>query len=68
MRLADDGELRTPGSPCSHSIPLPAERIVRLSNDGLVGLFSRAVFLDERGFQQPLGTVHFRRVDASPTP
>lgn len=58
----------TPGYPCSYSIQLPAELIVRLSNDGLVGLFSGAVFLNERGFQQPLGAVHFRRVDASPTP
>jgi hypothetical protein len=34
---------------------------VRLSDDGLVGLFSNAIFLNERGFQQPIGTVKFHR-------
>lgn len=36
---------------------------LRLSEDGLVGLFSNAVFLNERGFQQAIGTVRFHRSD-----
>jgi hypothetical protein len=35
--------------------------MLRLSDEGLVGLFENAVFVNERGFQQPLGSVHFRR-------
>lgn len=34
---------------------------IRFSDDGLVGVFNNAVFVNERGFQQPLGTVRFRR-------
>jgi hypothetical protein len=47
--------------PCTSSYERGSNLTVRLSDDGLVGLFSGAVFLNERGYQQPLGTVHFRR-------
>jgi hypothetical protein len=46
---------------CTYSPDLSSELMLRLSDDGLVGLFSGAVFVNERGFQQSLGTVHFRR-------
>jgi hypothetical protein len=46
--------------PCTSSAEQSANLTVRFSDDGLVGLFD-GVFLNERGFQQPLGTVHFRR-------
>jgi hypothetical protein len=47
-------------SPCTPSFNRLTSLTVRFSDDGLVGLFN-GVFLNERGFQQPLGTVHFRR-------
>jgi hypothetical protein len=43
-----------------------AHLTIRLSDDGVVGLFSGGVFVNERGFQQPLGTVHLRREQAAP--
>jgi len=58
----------TPGYNCSASINRVASLVLRLSEDGLVGLFLDAVFLNARGFQQPLGTVHFRRVEPSELP
>ena len=54
-----------PGFPCSASSERLSELTIRLSDDGAVGLFSGAVFVNERGFQQPLGTVHFRRAEPS---
>lgn len=36
---------------------------LRLSADGLVGVFSQASFVNERGFLTPIGEVHFRRVE-----
>jgi hypothetical protein len=54
------------GSPCwPTGENQSANLTIRLSDDGLVGVFSGAVFVNERGFQQPLGTVHFRR-ESSP--
>jgi hypothetical protein len=45
-----------------------AERIATLTvgfdGDGLVGIFSGAVFVNERGYQQPLGVVRFQRRDS----
>ena len=50
------------GPPCIHSLDRPSTLLVRFSaEDELVGLFDGAVFVNERGLQQPLGTVHFRR-------
>jgi hypothetical protein len=46
--------------PCWASSDPVSVLSVRLADQGLVGLFSSAVFRNERGFQQPLGTVHFR--------
>jgi len=57
-----------PGSQCSHSYNPLTSIVVRRSEDGLVGLFEGAVFINERGFQQPLGTVHFRRFEPIATP
>jgi hypothetical protein len=53
------------GSACSYSVERLSALTIRLSDDGLVGLFSGAVFVNERGFQQPLGTVRFRRAAAA---
>jgi len=50
------------GAPWIHSLDRPSTLLVRFSaEDELVGLFDGAVFVNERGLQQPLGTVHFRR-------
>jgi hypothetical protein len=38
---------------------------LRLSEEGLVGLFDGTDFVNQRGFRQPLGTVHFRREAAA---
>jgi len=46
---------------CYYSARHSSSLTLRFSDDGLVGLFSNAAFVNERGFQQPLGTVHFRR-------
>lgn len=46
---------------CSYAAQQSSQLLIRFSDDGLVGLFSNAVFVNERGFQQPLGTVHFSR-------
>lgn len=46
---------------CTGQIEQSSVLTLRLSDDGLVGLFSNAVFLNERGFQQPIGTVKFHR-------
>lgn len=62
---SDVCECPADGSACSASIQRIAELTVRFSDDGLVGLFSGAVFVNERGFQQPLGTVRFRRAEAA---
>jgi hypothetical protein len=51
--------------PCGASVERPNGLTLRLSNDGLVGLFDDGVFVNERGYLQPLGTVRFRR--AAPT-
>jgi hypothetical protein len=48
------------GFPCTFAADQSAQLTVRFSDDGLVGLMN-GPFLNERGFQQPLGTVHFRR-------
>jgi hypothetical protein len=53
------------GSACGHSLESFSELTLRFSDDGLVGLFSGAVFVNERGFAQPLGTVRFRRAEAA---
>jgi hypothetical protein len=51
--------------PCRYSVERLSKLTVRLSSSGgLVGLFSGAVFVNERGFQQPLGTVRFQRDSA----
>jgi hypothetical protein len=52
------------GAPCTASFDRTTNLTVRFSEDGLVGLFS-GVFLNQRGFQQPLGTVHFHRAESS---
>jgi hypothetical protein len=52
------------GYPCTASYDRSSKLTLRFSEGGLVGLFN-GVFRNERGFQQPLGTVHFRRVEAS---
>ncbi len=49
------------GDTCTHSINRVSQMVLRFSVDGLVGLFSNAVFVNERGFQQLLGTLRFRR-------
>jgi hypothetical protein len=46
---------------CSGATELPSELTIRFSDEGLVGLFTKAIFLNERGFPQPLGTVRFHR-------
>lgn len=50
--------------PCAASYERTSSLTLRLSDEGLVGLFSGAVFWNERGAQQPLGTVHFRPASA----
>jgi hypothetical protein len=49
-----------PGEACRSSYQA-SSLTLRLSEDGLIGLFSNAVFLNERGFQQPVGVVRFHR-------
>jgi hypothetical protein len=46
--------------PCSFSSEQSARLTIRFSSDGVVGLFN-GIFLNERGFEQPLGTVHLHR-------
>lgn len=60
MALCEVGACYCEEGGCSYSGDR-TELTLRLSDGGLVGLFSGAVFVNERGFQQPLGTVHFRR-------
>ena len=57
-----------PDYPCSYSLSYPATLVLRRSEEGLVGLFQYGVFVNERGFQQPIGTVHFRRVEPNAAP
>jgi hypothetical protein len=51
--------------PCEWSLEPTSLLTIRLSEDGLVGLFGADDFVNERGFRQPLGTVHFRREAAT---
>ena len=57
-----------PGFQCSYSINHSTSIVVRRSEEGLVGLFQGAVFINERGFQPPLGPVHVRRVEPNAAP
>jgi hypothetical protein len=61
MALCEVGACFCEEENCSYSPAPSGDLTLRLSDEGLVGLFSGGVFLNERGFQQPLGTVHFRR-------
>jgi len=47
--------------PCRASTENSGQLTLRLSNDGLVGLFTGGVFVNERDYLQPLGTVRFHR-------
>jgi hypothetical protein len=47
------------GDFCSSSIDRGSTLTIRFSEDGLVAL-GDGTFVNERGFQQPLGTIHFR--------
>ncbi|HTV20055.1 MAG TPA: hypothetical protein VMG12_15330 [Polyangiaceae bacterium] len=46
--------------PCRSNPEFPARLTLRLSNDGLVGLFD-GLFVNERDYVQQIGTVHFQR-------
>lgn len=50
--------------PCTISVRPGSELTLRFSGSELVGLFNGAVFVNERGFRQPLGAVRFRRAEA----
>ena len=68
MALCASGVCTCEGGVCSQSYDPTSDLTIRFSDEGeLVGLFSGAVFVNERGFQQPLGTVRFHRL-AEPTP
>jgi hypothetical protein len=53
------------GEVCRNAIDWPSFLTVRFSDeDSLVGLFSGGVFVNERGFEQPVGAVRFRRAES----
>lgn len=47
--------------PCQANYGASGQLTLALNAEGLVGVFSGAVFLNERGYQQPLGVVRFHR-------
>lgn len=51
-------------SACSMAVLRSANLTIRFSNEGVVGL-SSGIFLNERGFQQPIGTIRFERETSS---
>jgi hypothetical protein len=61
------GACQCSGDFCSSSIERSSMLTIRFSDDGLVAL-GNGVFINERGFQQPLGTLRFRRETAQPAP
>lgn len=53
------------GDFCTFSIQRLSGITIRFSENGLVGL-GDGTFVNERGFQQPLGTLHFEREASAP--
>ncbi len=48
---------------CDYNPQFAAQLTLRLTETGLIGILSRAQFYNERGFQQPLGVLRFRRAE-----